>query len=877
MSKTRVVAALLMATGAWCAAGDVALLGVAGSERVVVPARFWWAIAGAALAWWMPGFRRSPLMAAPAVLSTLPWWPVPLPAAAFIWTGALAWVPIGLACFAAILARPHRFGDEPATDAPPRASTEASLAGLATLAAALVVAVVLAPRLPQGDEPHYLVVTQSLLLDGDLQIENNHERRDYATYFAGVIAPHYIQRGSNGAIYSVHAPGTSVLVLPLFALSGYRGAQATIALLAGVTGSLIWLGAWLATRHRGAAWFAWAALAGSTTALVQSVMIFPDAPGALVSAAALVVILRLARAPDTVRTRQLVLISLLLAALPWLHTRLAVLELGLAAVLCLVVSGRRAQPGPGRWRALAAILTAPAVSGVLWLVFFATLYGTPNPAAPYGRSAGTELAYIPGGVLGLFFDAEFGLLTYAPVLAAAAVGWVAAPRAIIGRVLFGLALVAGAYLAVVGTFWMWWAGVPATPARFATAILPLFAPALALAWVRAGAFGRAAWLLLLVVTLAISMAVIGVDRGVLAWNARDAFPELLLRIGANANLPRGWPSFFWSLTPGDVTSEWPFAVHVVIWIAILGGTAAAFGAWTRRRSLGQPALVAAWWLPLALTAAVVAGWTLTGQPSREGPAAGLRVLRAVADGRATWEVAPAHLAPAQGLDRLSLVVARSDLAGAPRAGWMPLDDVPAGQYALQVRSRRTARPGSVSVRVGEGPVLASAETRGLGADRLAFTLAAGARRLVVETDDRLAASDPVLELMPLSLWPSTEPARSSAEFEGVQVAFLDDAVFVEPDGFWVRGGRMAALVVFAPGRQRVSLTLTNGAVNNPVTISFGEGTSELSMLPGAHDVRPIPLDGLGMAGIRISSSTGFRPSDHGMDDSRYLGVRVVVQ
>src|SRR5262249_52214864 len=36
---------------------------------------------------------------------------------------------------------------------------------------------------PSGDEPHYLVITQSLLLDHDFKIENNHRRGDYRKYF----------------------------------------------------------------------------------------------------------------------------------------------------------------------------------------------------------------------------------------------------------------------------------------------------------------------------------------------------------------------------------------------------------------------------------------------------------------------------------------------------------------------------------------------------------------------------------------------------------------------------------------------------------------------------------------------------------------------
>ena len=55
---------------------------------------------------------------------------------------------------------------------------------------------------PSGDEPHYLVIAQSLWRDGDLKIENNHQRGDYREYFEPDLEPHYLTRGTDGEIYS---------------------------------------------------------------------------------------------------------------------------------------------------------------------------------------------------------------------------------------------------------------------------------------------------------------------------------------------------------------------------------------------------------------------------------------------------------------------------------------------------------------------------------------------------------------------------------------------------------------------------------------------------------------------------------------------------
>ncbi len=75
--------------------------------------------------------------------------------------------------------------------------------------------------LPAGDEPHYLVIADSLRYDGDIKIENNHRARHYLEYFPGEMKPDYLRRGVDGQIYSIHAPGLPALLLPAYALFGY--------------------------------------------------------------------------------------------------------------------------------------------------------------------------------------------------------------------------------------------------------------------------------------------------------------------------------------------------------------------------------------------------------------------------------------------------------------------------------------------------------------------------------------------------------------------------------------------------------------------------------------------------------------------------------
>ena len=67
--------------------------------RLAVPASLFWlpVLMIAALA--VPAWRRQPLTATPALLSLVPWLPIPLPAIALMWVGPLSWIPVGLAAW----------------------------------------------------------------------------------------------------------------------------------------------------------------------------------------------------------------------------------------------------------------------------------------------------------------------------------------------------------------------------------------------------------------------------------------------------------------------------------------------------------------------------------------------------------------------------------------------------------------------------------------------------------------------------------------------------------------------------------------------------------------------------------------------------------
>jgi len=266
VSRIALAAALLAAAlAAWLSQGSLAFTGVGHSRIALLPLSIPSALiaAGATgVVWlaWRAGASLAPLWL--LALLVLPWIPGSTPAAFLIWSGPLAmlvWAAIALSLAASSI---EATGVEPSrwfarvVGARPVWSAGALACAIYAVAAWQVV-----PSRPEGDEPHYLIITQSLLKDRDLRIENNHRNGDYRAFYGGQLPkPDYRRAGRNGEIYSIHAPGLPALVAPAFAIGGYHGVVVFLIVLASFGSALAWYLAWIVTRRTDAAWFGWAAV-----------------------------------------------------------------------------------------------------------------------------------------------------------------------------------------------------------------------------------------------------------------------------------------------------------------------------------------------------------------------------------------------------------------------------------------------------------------------------------------------------------------------------------------------------------------------------------------------------------------------------------------
>ena len=886
LTPASALAAACAGAAAWGSLGTLALSD-AGTRavRVGLLPPLWWLAAFVAsavtLAW---ALRLSPDRAKPLFFSAvfiLPWLPVRLPAWLLLWAGPL----VGLV-WAGIAAAVAAAGQGQAGGAPGRgpSAVRGVLAGPARApwAAFVCAAIVynaaawrLAPLVPGGDEPHYLVIAQSLWRDGDVRIENNHQRGDYLEYFGGTLRPDYLRRGADGQIYSIHLPGVPAIIAPLLALGGYGLVKFCLALASAAASASAWRTAYAVTGRAAAAWFGWAGAAVAAPVILLSFTVYPDGPASVVVvlAFALVAALR-GRASRPVWWWACA--GLMPALLPWFHPRFSVL----AASLGLVFAGR-ALGDTRPVRALTAIFVLPAASAIGWFGYYYAIYGRFNPSVAYGHYTQMSLGRVPTGVLGLLFDQQYGLIVYAPVFAVGVAGLAVLARSH-RRLALEWSAVVVPYTFVTAMYHMWWGGF-SSPARFIGATLLLYALPLAAAWAAATHVAtRTVQSIALGVSAGIAVMLLAVERGDFVFNVRDVAAPWLAWASQMADLTRAVPSLFRS---GPLIA----LAEAAVWMAAL------LGAWVTARGLaragdlkpGAAALLTVFMTGVAVTVSAAGIWTIEGASGTRVTAGQLRTLEAAGTpwgSRGALLESRAIVPPGVALGRLRL--GSEPPAGATADIWLSLPFLPAGRYRLWADCS-TAASFELALLGGrsDGPFESwTVANAGAGAWSRDVTLPVGLSGVRVRGDAGARPSVRGVWLQPSFEGgrpaPLTDRRAASAWRYGRVTVFAVASAYLEPDGLWTAGGRTAELVVQAsPGERLAMFTMRAGPQPTHVNVRAGAFSLEASLAPGDARELAIPASRDGSALVTIRTDRGFRPSeaDPASSDRRLLGVRLEPQ
>lgn len=429
---------------------------------------------------------------------------------------------------------------------------------------------------PSGDEPHYLLMAQSLAREGDLDLRDNFERGDFREYVPDMAAPHYGAPRADGRPFPAHSPGLPLLLAPAYALGGRAACVVLMALLAALTVAQVApLARGLGASDSAAAF---AALAACGLPLgIYAFHVYTEVPSALALAATL----RLLLGDDTRRRPALAAAgaALLASTLPWLHVKMV----PVAAILGLLAAVRLR----GRPR-----LVFVAVAGLMaagFLAYYASVFGRATPLALYGGGLprGVEPAPLRAAA-GLLLDRSFGLLPHAPVFLLALAGL---PRllALAARrhpAALAHVLVAVAALVPVLSWRMWWGGQCA-PARFLVPLVPTLAAAIALRLSRPDDAGAPA-----------ARGLAGMRFALLALGAALAAfmlarPADLLLLNRRDRPTRVWEALAGSTPTGSVSAgdflpslvlpSDAEAARAVAWLALLAALL-AWDAWRARRA-----------------------------------------------------------------------------------------------------------------------------------------------------------------------------------------------------------------------------------------------------------------------------------------------------
>lgn len=312
-----------------------------------------------------------------------------------------------------------------------------------------------------GDEPHYLLMAQSLWREHDLDLRDNFTREDYREYTPGPLSPHYGAPRKDGRPFPAHSPGLPLLLAPIYALGGRRACVALIVLMTAALGREVYVLARRLSPDAPTALLASAAALGPPVCF-YAFHVYTEIPSALALAASLELLLG---SPGPAGAAAA---ALLAAALPWLHLKMIPAAAALGALALWRLRGR----------ALAAFLLAASVAAAGFLAYYQAIFGRPTPLALYGGAMPADSAGAPlRAALGLLLDRSFGLLPYAPVFLLALAGL---PALLRGSRSAGLAhgLIGAAAIAPVLAWRMWWGG-QCPPGRFLVPAVPLLAGCLA--------------------------------------------------------------------------------------------------------------------------------------------------------------------------------------------------------------------------------------------------------------------------------------------------------------------------------------------------------------------------------------------------------------
>ncbi|MCP4220160.1 MAG: hypothetical protein GY765_36350, partial [bacterium] len=267
-----------------------------------------------------------------------------------------------------------------------------------------------------GDEPHYLMIAQSLADDGDFDLKNNFTEKAYLSYIPVELRFH---GGIYGGRYlSFHLPGLSFLLVPFYWLFKLLGGAVPAALYFRLVASFFNAFFVLMLFHIMRMSFPgrditglWLLVTAIFPLAFHSVHLYPELPAATCMMAAYYTAFS--------RRRNLLLAGLFLSFIPWLHVKYIppLLVLALAIVYDNVKPLKPFRIDKEKLKRLMRFLLFPLINFILLTVFCMVLYNTLSPTNIFPKESYWTVPFLLRlkVFFAYFIDQRDGLLLYAPL------------------------------------------------------------------------------------------------------------------------------------------------------------------------------------------------------------------------------------------------------------------------------------------------------------------------------------------------------------------------------------------------------------------------------------------------------------------------------
>ncbi len=318
---------------------------------------------------------------------------------------------------------------------------------------------------PTGDEPHYLMITQSLARDGDVNLLDNFQRRDYLEFYSAPLRPH-ARVHTASRMYSGHGLGAPLLLLPGYFCAGIYGAYLMMNLCGALLTVVLFSLLYSLTENKIIA-LALAVLSGFTAPLVfYANQLYPELPAALIVAYLfLQAVGSRGQSPDRIGGKspslaRIYFLAVLLVFLPWLHVKYFMFS--------IIFIGYFFFYWPRRDAFRLALVFVPLL--LLFLGFVYYFYRAPSLVTQYLKMSPDPVS-LAIGVIGNLIDRNYGLFVYSPYFLLLGAGTYLFFKRDNKVFYFWLLLILPFYCCI-SVYYHWYGGY-CPPLRYLTPIVPL--------------------------------------------------------------------------------------------------------------------------------------------------------------------------------------------------------------------------------------------------------------------------------------------------------------------------------------------------------------------------------------------------------------------